>query len=195
MNHDIQTIRTPNGEELVVMPRALYEELIDTKAAREAKAALASGEEELLSAEEVQELLASPSPLAFWRRKRNRRQDMLAEVLGTSQGYISDIENGRRKGGIKFYQRAAMALDVPLGAILPADEEDHEPDAGVSPEFAPEGETGIISAKEARKRPIKAVVEGISRHRVARNAQTGEFVLRAASRKSSGKINRPAGKK
>jgi len=120
---DIQTIRSPSGDELVVIPRAVYEDLIDDKAAREAKAALASGREELLEESEVKELLASPTALGFWRRKRNMNQDQLASALGTSQGYVSDIESGRRKGPLKFYRRAAEALGLPLDAVLPLDQD------------------------------------------------------------------------
>src|SRR3954463_575590 len=108
---DVQTIRFPSGDELVVIPRALYDDLVDTRAA------LASGREELLDESEVRELLASPTPLAFWRRKRNVNQDRLAGAIGTSQGYVSDIESGRRKGPLRFYRRAAEALGLPLESI------------------------------------------------------------------------------
>jgi len=46
-----QIITSPSGEELVVLPRREYEDLVDTAVARRAEAALASGREELLSAE------------------------------------------------------------------------------------------------------------------------------------------------
>ena len=118
---DVQTIRSPSGDELVVIPRALYDDLVDTRAARDARAALASGREELLDESEVRELLASPTPLAFWRRKRKVNQDRLAGAIGTSQGYVSDIESGRRKGPLRFYRRAAEALGLPLESILPPD--------------------------------------------------------------------------
>jgi hypothetical protein len=119
---NVQIIRSPSGDELVVIPRAVYEDLIDARAARDAQAALARGEEELLS-EELKEFLGSPTPLAFWLRKRRRRPDMLAQVLGMSSEDVSDIAEGRRRGGFKFYERAALALQVPLTAVLPPDEE------------------------------------------------------------------------
>jgi transcriptional regulator of met regulon len=120
---NVQIIRSPSGDELVVIPRAVYEDLIDARAARDAQAALARGEEELLSEEELKEFLGSPTPLAFWLRKRRRRPDMLAQVLGMSSEDVSDIAEGRRRGGFKFYERAALALQVPLTAVLPPDEE------------------------------------------------------------------------
>jgi transcriptional regulator with XRE-family HTH domain len=48
---------------------------------------------------------------------------MLAQVLGMSSEDVSDIAEGRRRGGFKFYERAALALQVPLTAVLPPDEE------------------------------------------------------------------------
>jgi len=121
---NVQIIRSPSGDELVVIPRAVYEDLIDARAARDAQAALARGEEELLSEKELKEFLGSPTPLAFWLRKRRRRPDMLAQVLGMSSEDASDIAEGHRRGGFKFYERAALALQVPLTAVLPPDEED-----------------------------------------------------------------------
>ena len=121
---NVQIIRSPSGDELVVIPRAVYEDLIDARAARDAQAALAWGEEELLSEKELKEFLGSPTPLAFWLRKRRRRPDMLAQVLGMSSEDASDIAEGHRRGGFKFYERAALALQVPLTAVLPPDEED-----------------------------------------------------------------------
>ncbi len=124
----IQKIRSPSGDDMVVMSLADYEDIVDAKAARDAKAAIASGEEEMLTEDEVKELLAAPTPLSFWRRKRNLRQGQIAEVLGFAQGYISDIENGRRHGGIKFYRRLVPLLGVPLESLLPPDDDDYEPE-------------------------------------------------------------------
>jgi hypothetical protein len=61
-----QIITSPCGEELVVLPREDYEDLVDELAACNADAALAAGREELLSAEEAAALVAAPVPLAFW---------------------------------------------------------------------------------------------------------------------------------
>jgi DNA-binding XRE family transcriptional regulator len=118
--------RTSDGEEIVILSREDYEDLRDAADAASAKAALARGEEELLTREETRELLEAPTPLYFWRRKRNFTQEMLAEALGISQGFILDLENGRTCGDFGFYQRLAWALHVPVGAILPPSEEDRD---------------------------------------------------------------------
>jgi len=77
-----QIITSPSGEELVVVPRSEYEDLVDALAARKVEAALAAGREELLTAEEAAALLAAPTPLAFWRKKRDKTQAQLAAEIG-----------------------------------------------------------------------------------------------------------------
>ena len=60
-----QIITSPSGEELVVLPRSDYEDLLDALAARKADAALAAGREELLSAGETVALVAASAPLVW----------------------------------------------------------------------------------------------------------------------------------
>src|SRR5215469_1248530 len=93
-----QIITSPSGEELVVLPRTDYEDLVDALAARKVEAALAAGREELLTAEEAAALLAAPTPLAFWRKKRDKTQSQLASEVGVSQNFLSDLERGKAKG-------------------------------------------------------------------------------------------------
>jgi transcriptional regulator with XRE-family HTH domain len=47
----------------------------------------------------------------------------LAELAGTSKGYISTIERGERTGGIKVLKNIASALGVQLSDIFPAEGE------------------------------------------------------------------------
>jgi hypothetical protein len=78
------------GEELVVLPRGDYEELVDALAAQEIDTALARREEELLSAEEASALVATSSPIAFWRSKRGMTLALLAGEVGVSEGFLSE---------------------------------------------------------------------------------------------------------
>ena len=102
-----QIITSPSGEELVVLPRRDYEDLVDALAAGKVEAALAAGQEELLSAEEAAALLAAPTPLAFWRKKRGKTQSQLAAELGVSQNFLSDLERGKVKGDVTLYRKLA----------------------------------------------------------------------------------------
>jgi DNA-binding XRE family transcriptional regulator len=118
-----QIITSPSGEELVVVSRRDYEDLVDTAIARKAEAALASGREELLSAHETAALLAAPAPLAFWRKKRGRTQTQLAAAIGVSQNFLSDLERGKARGDVTLYAKLARYLDVSIEDLVPEERE------------------------------------------------------------------------
>ena len=118
-----QIITSPSGEELVVLPRREYEDLVDTAIARRAEAALASGREELLSGEETAALIAAPAPLAFWRKKRGRTQTQLATAIGVSQNFLSDLERGKARGDVTLYAKLARYLDLSIEDLVPEDGE------------------------------------------------------------------------
>jgi DNA-binding XRE family transcriptional regulator len=114
-----QIITSPSGEELVVVPRRDYEDLVDTLLARRADAALASGREELLTAEETAALVAGAAPLAFWRKKRGKTQTQLAAEIGVSQNFLSDLERGKAKGDVTLFAKLARCLDVTIEDLVP----------------------------------------------------------------------------
>jgi DNA-binding XRE family transcriptional regulator len=118
-----QIITSPSGEELVVLPRSDYEDLVDELAARKVDAALAAGREELLSAEEAAALVAAPAPLAFWRKKRGKTQAGLAAEIGVSQNFLSDLERGKAKGDVTLYAEFARCLDVQMEDLVPEEDE------------------------------------------------------------------------
>jgi DNA-binding XRE family transcriptional regulator len=118
-----QIITSPSGEELVVVPRSDYENLIDALAARKIDAALAAGREELLSAEETAVLVLAPAPLAFWRKKRGKTQSQLAAEIGASQNFLSDLERGKAKGDVSLYAKLARSLGVQIEDLLPNEDE------------------------------------------------------------------------
>ena len=113
-----QIITSPSGEELVVLPRSDYEDLVDALAARKVDAALVAGREELLSAEETAALVAAPAPLAFWRKKRGKTQSQLAREIGASQNFLSDLERGKAKGDVTLYAKLARSLNVQIEDLL-----------------------------------------------------------------------------
>jgi DNA-binding XRE family transcriptional regulator len=117
-----QIITSPSGEELVVLPRDDYEDLVDELAARKVDAAVAAGREELLSAEETAALVAAPVPLAFWRKKRGQTQSQLAADTGVSQSFLSDLERGKAKGDVILYAKLARCLDVQIEDLVPEED-------------------------------------------------------------------------
>jgi hypothetical protein len=119
-----QIIRTPSGEELVVLPRAEYEALLeragrDTEDAEdlalydERKAELAAGGV-VLPPEVSAAILRGDSRLKAVRNWRGETQLHLSASTGLGQGYLSDLESRRRTGTPETLAKLAEALNVPV---------------------------------------------------------------------------------
>lgn len=76
------------------------------------KAELESGRDARLPSEASAAMLRGDSLLKALRKWRNATQQGLAEKTGLGQGYISDLEVGRRKGAKETTRLLAKALDV-----------------------------------------------------------------------------------
>ncbi|EJW11266.1 transcriptional regulator, XRE family [Rhodovulum sp. PH10] len=124
-----QIIETEAGE-IVVMSRADYDELVRRAGPTEAEedagtarivaercARLTSGEETTIPHEVVVRMDAE-NPVLVLREWRGLTQRELAEAVGTSQGYLSDLENGRRTGSPDVLARIARHLGVPLDLLV-----------------------------------------------------------------------------
>jgi DNA-binding XRE family transcriptional regulator len=116
-----QIIRTPAGEELVVLPRSEYDAMIAAlEEAAEDAADAAIGVERLadIAAGAATKMTPAESAGALGylrsaRRARGMTQQQLAEICGITQGALSDIESGRRNGSPAVMLKLAAALDVP----------------------------------------------------------------------------------
>ena len=118
-----QIILTPGGEELVVLPRADYEALVaradhdaedaDDVAIYDArKAELAAGGA-VLPAGVSAAILRGESRLKAIRNWRGETQLHLNSITGIGQGYLSDLESGRRTGTPETIAKLAQALNLP----------------------------------------------------------------------------------
>ncbi len=112
---------TDGTTEMVSIPRAEYdrlraaaEDLADLQAYDRAKAALASGEEELISAAYANRLLNGDSPLRVYRDLRGLTQAGLALRAGVNRVTVAEIETGRKQGSIATLRKLAEALGVTL---------------------------------------------------------------------------------
>ena len=118
-----QIVRTPGGEELVVIPRAEYEALLDRVgneaedaddvAVYDARKAGPDGGG-VLPAEVSAAILRGDSRLKAIRKWRDATQVGLELKTGIGQGYLSDLESGRRAGTAETIAKLAVALDVPV---------------------------------------------------------------------------------
>ncbi|GLI91842.1 helix-turn-helix domain-containing protein [Methylocystis echinoides] len=123
----VQIIRTPGGEELVVLPRADYEALLadagaacgddedaeDVAIFDQRMAALSENPDEMLPWEVSAALLRGATRIRALREWKGVRQRELAARAGLGQGYLSDIERGRTHGSPEARANIARALDVP----------------------------------------------------------------------------------
>ena len=118
----IQRIKTPSGEEMVVLPAKEFDDLIDARDHAQAMIAYRRGEGDWLTGAEMAAFLAASSPLAFWRQRRNLTQAQLAADVGVSQGYLAQIETGKRIGDVALYRKLALKLGVAIEDLIPEDQ-------------------------------------------------------------------------
>ncbi|HVQ72520.1 MAG TPA: helix-turn-helix transcriptional regulator [Bradyrhizobium sp.] len=116
-----QIIRTPGGEELVVLSRAEYEALLE-RADHEAEDAddvaiydaRKAADSVVLPPEVSAAILRGESRLKAIRNWRDETQLHLSFKTGIGQGYLSDLESGRRTGTPETIAKLAEALSVPV---------------------------------------------------------------------------------
>jgi DNA-binding XRE family transcriptional regulator len=124
-----QIIHT-DGEDLVLIPRRDYEALL-ARAGDEASedaatariiaatgAKIARGEDVALPAAVWAAIESGEHPVRAIRRYRGLTQLDVAKRAGLRQGYIADIEAGRKTGSAASLKAIAAALDVPLDVIV-----------------------------------------------------------------------------
>src|SRR2546421_624722 len=119
--------KTTGGEELVVLPKAEYERLVaraesedagTARIVRKARAAIAAGDEVVLPKSVVDRLTAGDNAVRVIRAWRGMTQLELQSRTHLSQSYLSDLENGRRKGTAHALALIARALKVPLDLLV-----------------------------------------------------------------------------
>ena len=120
-----QTITTPAGERLVVLPEATYTALLeaaedgaDRAAVTEFRRLFAAGEEELVPAAVVDRLLSDENRVRVWREHRGLKAGELAGKAGIAPAYLSQIETGKREGTVETYRKLAEALSISLDDLL-----------------------------------------------------------------------------
>ncbi|MDI3309513.1 MAG: helix-turn-helix transcriptional regulator [Acetobacteraceae bacterium] len=102
----------------MTVPQGEYEDLIDARDHALALRDVATGAMETLTAAELDEYLAAPTPLAFWRRRRGLTQAALAATVGITQPYLAQIETGKRSGDVRLYARLAKALRLRIEDLV-----------------------------------------------------------------------------
>lgn len=125
----VQFIRTPGGDDLAVLPRNEYDRLVALAAeaqedaaasriVRNSTRALREGREAVLPKSVVDRLANGENAIRVIREWRGKIQGELAAAVGISQNYLSEIENGRRKGPAELQKKFARALGVPIDLLI-----------------------------------------------------------------------------
>ncbi|MEZ5890038.1 MAG: helix-turn-helix domain-containing protein [Xanthobacteraceae bacterium] len=114
---------------MAIMERAEYERLVALAAEAEENAGTArlvaqarkdvAEGAPLLPLEVADALADGENPIRVLREFRDFTQIELAARIGITQGYLSDLENGKRKGTLELHQKTAQALGVPLDLLAP----------------------------------------------------------------------------
>jgi DNA-binding XRE family transcriptional regulator len=119
--------KTDKGE-IAILPRKDYEALVARAAEADENAGtariVARARKEIaagapLFPKEVADRLAKgENPVRVFREWRGLKQQQLALEGGVTQGYLSDIETGRRRGTALRLRGISHALRVPLDLLV-----------------------------------------------------------------------------
>lgn len=119
-----QIIEKNGKPEFAVIPYTDYQHFLelledeaDARAVAEFQEAYTAGREFLVPDEIMRRELAGESPVKLWREHRGLTQQELANRVGISKPYLSQIETGKRQGTVETLSAIAHSLDVPLDAL------------------------------------------------------------------------------
>ncbi len=77
-----------------------------------------SANEESFPQEFVEKLINSDAPLSVWREYRGMTQKDLETASGVGQGYIAQIETGKKTGSVDTLRKLTKALNVDIDDLV-----------------------------------------------------------------------------
>jgi ribosome-binding protein aMBF1 (putative translation factor) len=117
----VQRITTPKGETLVVLPLAEYEALLDAAdvaAANKVIADVKAGRDEFVPAAVVDRLIEGENHIRIWREYRGLSAAELASEANISAAYLSELESGKKTGGLETLRKLATALNLNIDDLV-----------------------------------------------------------------------------
>lgn len=90
----------------------------DRTTVAEAGAVRADPNEEFIPAEFANRLIDGESPVRVWRDYRGMTAAALAAAAGISQGYLSEIETGKKPGSVDKVKKIADELGVLIDDLV-----------------------------------------------------------------------------
>jgi Helix-turn-helix domain len=95
------------------------EEPEDGRAMRLALAGAKAGERVYLPLESVLRMNRGEHPVRVWREFRGLTLTALARKAALPQGYLSEIETGKKPGSVRAFKALASALDATVDDLTP----------------------------------------------------------------------------
>jgi DNA-binding XRE family transcriptional regulator len=121
---EVQLILNEGQPQYAVLPYDLYLQLVDdaemledVRLYDEAKQAI-DADEERVPAELVYAILDGDNPVKLWREYRDLSLKELADKVGISTAYLSQIETGKRTGSAETLRAIANAMHISLDDIV-----------------------------------------------------------------------------
>ena len=122
----VQFVTTPSGDDMALLPRKDYEALLERLAELEEDendlAVYDARKAELnpaLPADLSKRIVQGDSLLKAIRNWRDLTQMQVEQRTGIAQGYLSDLESGRRKGADETLKKLVVLYDVPSEWLIP----------------------------------------------------------------------------
>ena len=124
----VVSFKTPNGEDMIVLSKSDYEALLEKVELSEDVAAvdayhrkLAAGEEEAIPEEFANRLIDGENPIRVYRELRGLSAKELAEKTRISAAFLSEIETGKKEGGVSTLKKIAQVLRVTIDDLVDGD--------------------------------------------------------------------------
>ncbi len=121
----VQVIERNGKPEWAILPYEEYLRLVeqaemleDIQDFDQITAAVERGEEEVIPGEMAFALAEGGNSVKIWREFRNLTQQQLAESVGLSLPFLSQIETGKRKPSVRVLTRISKALQVTVDDLL-----------------------------------------------------------------------------
>ena len=120
---NVQIIEKDGNPEYAIIPYSEYlalvsaaEDAADVAEFDRVKKTMAG--EETIPAEVVKRLIDGENPVKVWRNHRELTLQVLAEKVGVTKGYLSQVENGSKTGTVDLFIGIAKALDVTIEELV-----------------------------------------------------------------------------
>ena len=119
----VQFIKKGEDPEYVVLPIKDYLEMtsfledVEDRAAVD-RALVDYQKGTTVPGEVVNAVLDGVSPLRAWRKSRGFTLDGLAQRVGVSKSYLSQIENNRKSGSLNLYRQISIVLNVSVDDLI-----------------------------------------------------------------------------